>query len=259
MKKTFKLLASLTFGLMVASCQNGLEEVINESAVQDELATTRAEDEATSDNAPIVIPLSDNVDELFEGLRYTTALVPLSGPIIIGGTEVGLFSVTLPNDKNIVWSYNTSLLTQAPGSTTTGLRLQLTNSNSTADTYVAVYVYNSDGSLYSYDVKQVGLNGPLRNQSSIRIERSSDGVEVYPTHNGISPNTYYYAYFSTSSGVYNMNLSWTFYDPDVEILNQYGYILYFKTGNDNYDFFLHVDGTMPNYGVSKDLIGISAY
>ncbi len=45
MKKTLIILASLSLGLMVASCQSGLEEVIDESAVQDELASTRAENE----------------------------------------------------------------------------------------------------------------------------------------------------------------------------------------------------------------------
>ena len=54
MKKTFRFLASLTLGFMVASCQNGLEEVINENDVQDELATTRA----ATDNVSI-IPLTN--------------------------------------------------------------------------------------------------------------------------------------------------------------------------------------------------------
>ena len=42
MKKSIKLLASLILGLLVASCQNGLEEVLEQNAVLDELAITRA-------------------------------------------------------------------------------------------------------------------------------------------------------------------------------------------------------------------------
>ena len=111
MKKIFRFLASFILSLMVTSCQNGLEEVIDGSAVLEELAATRAEDEPLSDEIPpVVLPLVSDVNEIISNVRATSALVPLSGPSIIGGTSIGNYSVTLPPNKNLVWSYDTSLL-----------------------------------------------------------------------------------------------------------------------------------------------------
>ncbi len=41
MKKSLILSVGLSVGFMLSSCQNGLEELISESDVQNELATTR--------------------------------------------------------------------------------------------------------------------------------------------------------------------------------------------------------------------------
>lgn len=257
MKKHYFLLASLSLGLMVASCQNGLEEVIDESAVQDELANTRADEESANDNAPVVIPLNDSADGFIENSRYTTSLVPISGPNVISGTEVGLFSVTLPPDKSIVWSYNTNLLTLAPGSTTTGLRLKLINTNSTSDTSVVVYIYNSDGSLYSSDAIQVGLNGPHANHCSLQVVRSSDGLEVYPTHNAyMEPYSYYYANFS-SSVPYGMTLNWQYTYANYTD-NSTNNTSYFQTDDNGY-VLLNIYGKMTGSSVWKKLMAVTLY
>lgn len=250
MRTNIYLLSCFTLGLLVASCQNGLEEVIDESAVQDELANTRAEEKSSSDDLPpVVIPLVGDVDEIIANLRATSALVPLFGPSIIGGTSVGTYTVTLPPDKSIAWGYNTSLLTTATGSTTTGLKLKLINSNTATDTAVIVYIYNDDGSLYSYDVIYVGLNGPHANDCSMRILRSSDSVEVSPYN--LSPNTYYQAYFSTTTGGSNMSLSWS--GSGVSVISNNGYYCTFLTGTTGYGS-LTVSGSMPSYGVNKTLL-----
>lgn len=247
MKKTFNLLASLTLGLFVASCQNGLEEVINESAVQDELATTRAEDEATSDN-----------DET--PVRYATGPA-IFGPSIITDTSPHTYRVDDPSENaRTEWAYSSSIFSSCNTcSTDSTLILTLKNASIIADATITATFYNSSNNVISQSRFDIGINGPHYNDCSIRVLRSSDGAEVYPSHNVyLEPNTYYYAYFSTTSGGSNMSLTWTFYDDEVDIISQYGYTLYFKTGNiDN--CFLHIDGKLYGSSITKSLLGIVLY
>ncbi|MBO7552551.1 MAG: hypothetical protein J6T82_00725 [Bacteroidaceae bacterium] len=249
MKKTFILFASLTLGLLVASCQNGLEEVINESAVQDELASTRADEDSSDDEE---IPL-----------RYPIGPA-ISGPKIITGTNEYIYSVDRPSiNDTILWNYNTSYFNRIINDTIpdTTLRLTLKNANIAADATI-IANFHSSGTYISHQSRyDIGINGPHYNHCSIRVVRSSDGAEIYPNHTVyMEPNTNYYAYFSTTTGGSNMNLTWTFYDndDDVDILNQYGYTLFFKTGDiDN--CFLHIDGKLYGSNITKSLLGIVLY
>ncbi|MDO4186753.1 MAG: hypothetical protein Q4D30_09790 [Bacteroidales bacterium] len=247
MKKTFNLLASLTLGLLMASCQNGLEEVINESKVQDEQATTRAEEDSSDDEE---IPL-----------RYPIGPA-ISGPSIITDTSPHTYSVHEPSDNNeTVWSYSSSIFSSCNTcSNDSTLILTLKNANIAADaTITATFHDTINNIVLSQSRFYIGINGPHYNDCSIRVLRSSDGAEVYPSHNVyLEPNTYYYAYFSTTSGGSNMSLTWTFYDDDVDIISQYGYTLYFKTGDiDN--CFLHIDGKLYGSSITKSLLGIALY
>ena len=245
MKKTFNYLASLTLGFMVVSCQNGLEEVINESEAQDELATTRAEDDSSDDEE---MPL-----------RYPTG-PDISGPKIITGTNEYTYSVSYPTSSDtIIWNYNTSYFNKND-TIDTHLILSLKNANIAADaTITATFRNKKTNTIISQSRYDIGINGPHYNDCSIRVLRSSDGAEVYPSHNVyLEPNTYYYAYFSTTSGGSNMNITWTFYDDEVDIISQYGYTLYFKTGYiDN--CFLHIDGKLYGSNITKSLLGIVLY
>lgn len=244
MKKTLKLFASLTLGLFVASCQNGLEEVINESEVQNELATTRADEDSSDDEEmPLRYPIGPAI----------------SGPKIITGTSSKTFSVSTPlYTDTTIWNYNTYYFNYGASNNTT-LMISLKNANTAADATITATFYDSDNNVISQSRFDTGINGPHYNHCSVRVERSSDGAEVYPSHNVyLEPNTYYYAYFSTTTGGSNMNLTWTFYDDEVEILNQYGYTLYFKTGDiDN--CFLHIDGKLAGSSITKALLGVSLY
>ncbi|MBR1940729.1 MAG: hypothetical protein IJ845_05285 [Bacteroidaceae bacterium] len=244
MRKTFRFLASLTLGLMVASCQNGLEEVINESAVLDELATTRAE---------IETPIDEEIIEEY-------AVGPsISGPTIITGTSPYTYSVIPPpNSVLTVWSYNTSYFNYGSSNNTT-LMISLKNASTAADTSVTATFKDSDNNVISQSTIYTGINGPHYNHCSVRVIRSSDGAEIYPNHTAyMEPNTYYYAYFSTSTGG-SMDLDWSFYDEGMEILNSYSNTLFFKTGSDNYDCFLHVDGRMYGSSITKALLGVILY
>lgn len=244
MKKTFNLLASLTLGLLMASCQNGLEEVINKSEVQDELATTRAEDDSSDDEE---MPL-----------RYATGPA-ISGPSIITTTDNVSYIVSHPsNSTRTEWSHNTYLFNEH-GKTQDAIILSLKNANTAADATITATFYDSNNNVVSQSRYYTGINGPHYNDCSIRVVRSSDGAEVYPNHTVyMEENTYYYAYFSTTTGGTNMNLTWTFYDDDVDIISQYGYTLYFKTGDiDN--CFLHLDGKLYGSSITKSLLGVTLY
>ena len=246
MKKIFKFLASLTLGFMVASCQSGLEEVINESAVQDELATTRAVND-TSD-----------IDETL--VRYTIGPA-ITGPSIITDTNPHTYSVNNLSDiARTVWSYNTSIFSARDTCLTDStLTLTLNNASITADATISATFYDSNNNIVSQSRLDTGINGPHYNHCSIRVIRSSDGAEIYPNHTAyMEPNTYYYAYFYTSTGG-SMDLDWSFYDEGMEILDSYAHTLYFKTGSYNYDCFLHVDGRMYGSSITKSLLGVVLY
>ena len=244
MKSKVFFLASLTLGLMVASCQSGLEEVINESAVQNEQPTTRAEIETPID------------EEIIEEYAVGPAI---SGPTIITGTNQVSFIVSPPSgcDKTI-WTHNTAIFNEH-GNSKTALTVSLKNANTAADVTITATFYDINNNVISQSRFYTGINGPHYNHCSIRVIRSSDGAEIYPNHTAyMEPNTYYYAYFSTSTGG-SMDLDWSFYDEGMEILSSYAHTLYFKTGSYNYDCFLHVDGRMYGSSITKSLLGVTLY
>lgn len=263
MKTRFYFYASLALGLMVASCQNGLEEVLEPSEFQDEFATTRVEDEDPSTDI--------NVAELRAAeLRAATAGLRINGARIISGTTGQNYSVTSDDNSinvsyyDIDWVYNTSVLYEtAGGDGNNNVTLKLLSSTNTSDTYLRVYLRDPSTGDISFAVSiNIGCNGPLANTSSLRVVRSSDGVEVYPAYVGLSPNTFYYAYL-TNTQASNMTLQWVFsngFDDENNaiIYSQYGYTVYFKTSCYGWTF-LTVNGKMPDSSVYKYLLGVTLY
>ena len=250
MKTSKLILASLSLGLMVASCQSGLDEVLDPSAVQNELATTRSGDE-------------ESENDLKSVKEQSRSVLNISGYQIISGTYQVTYTVT-SNDVNVSsyyidWDYDTSVLTETAGGDgmgSTTIKLKLSSSTYTGDTYLRVYLKSSStGSVLYATTIYIGCNGPLANTSSVRVVRSSDGVEVYPALVGLSPETWYYAYFSNSQ-VPNMTLEWVF--NHATIYSQTGYSVYFKT--DSYGWsFLTVNGKMSGSSVYKYLLGVTLY
>ena len=244
MKKTFKLLASLTLGLMVASSQNGLEEVINESAVQDELATTRAE---------IETPVEEEIIE-----EYPVGPT-ISGPLIISNTYSKVYSVTSPpTSTHTVWTISNPSLFNIIDEDDEQYIIKLTNTTSTADVTITASFYDSNSNVISQSQIYVGINGPHANHCSLRVVRSSDGLEVYPTHNAyMDPYSYYYAYFSSSSAPYGMTLDWqyTYANDDDGSTN---YSSYFQTDANGY-VLLSLYGKMSGSSIWKKLMGVTLY
>lgn len=242
MKKTFKLLVSLTLGIMIASCQNGLEEVIDESAVQDELATTRAEVETPID------------EEIIEEYAVGPTIV---GQKIITGTDTKTYLVSPPSNTSTRWNYDRSVCDSICESDSQ-LQIKLKNGNSTANLTITATFLNPNQSINSVSTIYVGANGPHWRDCSLRVVRASDGVEIYPIHNDyMEPNTYYYAYFSSSTAPYGMTLDWQYSYIENHDYSTY-YTSYFHT-NDNGYAVLDIYGKMPSSTIWKKLMGVTLY
>ena len=239
MNKKFRLFASLTLGIMVASCQNGLEEVLDPSAVQDELATTRAE---------IETPIDEEIIE-----EYATGPA-IDGPSIIGGSGSFTYSVIHPTGTTTTWSYPSNLF-NVSYQDNDNLIVTLKNTNVDADAIIVARYYNSDGSLHSTYIKYVGINGPYKNTSSVVVVRSSDGAEAYPsTALRLEPNTWYYAFFSCPVTV--SVTDWVF--SNAENISFSGYQCHFKTDSQGWSF-LQVKGKMSAFNVEKTLLDVTLF
>ena len=258
MKKVLKFFASLILGLMIASCQSDLEEVVDLSAVQDELASTRAEEDSTNEIG--------TAELLAAELRAADVDLRISGSLIISGTNEVTYTASYAGSFYVDWDYNTSVLSKTAGGdglNSKTIKLKLVSASNTSDTYVRVYLKSSSSGdiLYATTI-YVGCNGPLANTSSLGVVRSSDGVEVYPAYVGLSPNTWYYAYL-TNTQASNMTLQWVFSNGfdnanNATIYDQYGYTVYFKTSSYGWTF-LTVNGKMPGSSVYKYLLGVTLY
>lgn len=254
MKKNYFLFASLALGLMVASCQNGLEDVLEPSTVQDELATTRAEDENAADNIEAAESRARSV-----GLN-------ISGYRIISGTDEVTYTVTgtdiNPSNYYVDWIYNSNVLLQTAGGDgmgSTTVKLKLSSSTSTSDTYLTVNLKSSStGSVLFATTIYIGCNGPLAGTSSVRIVRADDGLEIYPSNPqiGMRPYTRYYGFFSNSMAS-SMILNWEYNGNASEVWKD-GYSVCFDT-NSNGWVHLEISGKMPNSSVYKDMLETYVY
>lgn len=247
MKKIYYLCVSLSLGFMVASCQNGLEEVINESEVQDELATTRAGSIIQEQNESL-----NNND-----IAYLSS-TEVDGAYIVSGSGSYYFFTENPTGTETTWDYDTTIFSEE-SHTNTRITLSLINSSVTADTSIRAIFKYPDGTIHSItNHHYVGVNGPHWRHCSLRVLRSSDGVEVYPSTVGLDPNTGYYAYFTTSTGGPDMYLDWQFTNITNDTSYDHTYSCYFQTDSNGY-CFLDIYGTMTGSSISKWLLGVTLY
>lgn len=259
MKTNYIILASFSLGLMVASCQSGLEDVLEQSSVQNEQATTRAENKYTEKNNITVtsMPSTNSENETIE-----TAISYIAGPDItsdatyyniIGGTEevTYYFSSSIPSDvTSIQWEYSSGIFTEV-NTTYAGITLKLTNSSSSTDGTLTAKFYVGSTEKYRNSLS-IGVNGPVTGSGgSLTIVRTSDSAVVYPFSNGapFTPNTYYYGTFSSS---YPVSLTEWDFNNQATILSQSGYNCHFQTDSSTW-WLLDIKGTMSPYNVEKTL------
>jgi len=235
--------ACLALGFMVTSCQSELEVVMNESDVMPVAATTRTS--------------IDDHDTLVQEVSLEKAYnITLTGDRIIQGYNQSTYSVSgIVSGTNLVWGYDHSVV-DSIGSTTAGITLKLKNASSTADTYVTAKFVNPVTHAIVHSITMnVGANGPHYADCSIRVVRSSDGVEAYPSSYGLRPNTWYYGYFSTTTGA-SLSLRWDFTYSSCS--SSTGTPVYFKSGANGYDI-VNVYGTLSGSSVEKLLLGVTLY
>jgi hypothetical protein len=247
MKKTLFIILSIVLGCMVSSCQSDMEEVMN---ANDDVAITRS----SSDDASCSINEEAPAD--INNLLDKSSVPTLTGARIIQGTEIQEYKVDfIPSGTHLDWYYNTNVFDQV-GSTNKGIYLRLKNASSVDNTYVTAYFKDNSTEEITYSTSiNVGANGPHYADCSIRIVRSSDGVEAYPSSYGLRPNTWYYGYFSTTTGA-SLSLTWSFtyaYPHDYT-----GTPIYFQSPACGYDL-VNVSGTMSGSSVNKLLLGVTLY
>lgn len=242
MKKTYYLCVSLTLGLFVTSCQNGMEEVINESEVLDELATTRADEENPLD------------EEDIEEYGITSSLI--SGNAIVSGTETWTYNATPPTNTTAHWSYSSGIFTEVTHNNN-HIELSIVNPNVGADGYVSVYYTNNgDGSYNCGDLLYVGVNGPHKYASSVRVLRLPDLVEAYPSSAvRLEANTDYVAYFSCPE-IVSVSL-WDF-GGHATVTSYSDTQCYFTTDSQGW-CNLVITGSMSQYNINKTLLDVILY
>ncbi len=243
MKITKLLFASLTLGLLVASCQNGLEEVIDESAVQDEQATTRAEEEESLVNENPV-------------LEYGITSSLIHGSTIVSGTDSWTYYATPPTNTTAHWSYASGIFSEVTHNNN-HIELTIVNPNVGNDGHVSVYyTNNSDNSYNCGDILYVGVNGPHKYASSVRVLRLPDLVEAYPSSAvRLEANTDYVAYFSCPEIV---SVSQWDFGGHATVTSYSDTQCYFTTDSQGW-CNLVITGSMSQYNINKTLLDVILY
>ncbi|MBQ6037520.1 MAG: hypothetical protein IJL37_02480 [Bacteroidaceae bacterium] len=178
----------------------------------------------------------------------------IEGYSIIGGTENRLYKVSyVPQGQDVTWVWNTSLLSKV-SSTDSTIILKPKTSTSVGDGYVQARFYETSTNTLKKTLSyNIGVGGAHTSNVGLRVVRSSDGVEVYPSSVGLCPNTYYYAYISGTAGA---TLTWS--PTHATVISSSNSYMYFYTDSYGYSL-LDVYGVLSQYGVSKKLVGVTLY
>lgn len=188
-------------------------------------------------------------------IYYKHATPTLSGTNMIGGSETGTYTLSCkPQYQNVIWSYDTSLLTQT-ATTDRSITLRPRTTTSAGDATLTARIYDASGTLKETVNYYIGVGGPHYRDVSIVVKRSSDGTTVYPSGTGLSPNSYYYAYLSGASAC--SSITWS-PDSHLQNLQSNNDMMYFKTDSQGWGM-LEVYGTVSRYGISKRLSGVTLY
>ncbi|MCQ2238032.1 MAG: hypothetical protein MJZ73_02210 [Bacteroidaceae bacterium] len=186
---------------------------------------------------------------------YAPKPVIISNDRMIGGTELGSYEVScVIKNTTVTWTYDTNLAT-AVLTGANRIVLQPRTATSVGDmTLTAQFKNGSGATVYSCSF-YIGIGGPHYRDVSLVVKRSSDGAEVYPSGSGLAPNSYYYAYLSSSAPLNNV-----IWGVDSHLQNLYSdnNYMYFRTDSQGWGM-LNVYGTVSRYGVSKKLIDVTLY
>ncbi len=176
------------------------------------------------------------------------------GHNVVSNSYSGTFSVGfIPYNASLTWTYSTGVFTKLSSSGTNIVLKPKTTSTNTSGTLTATFKDPSNNVIYT-DTYTVYANCLPSGGLSLRVVRSSDGVEVYPSYVGLCPNTYYYAYLSGSDSSYSYNWSMNHATVYNSNYNQ----AYFKTDSEGWTF-LDLYATDPISGVTDNIYGVTLY
>lgn len=187
--------------------------------------------------------------------KYYAKYPKISGHDIISNTYSGTFSVNcIPKNTTLSWSYDTSKFTKVSSSGTNIKLKPKTTSTVGVGTLTANFKNSSGTVLYSCSYAIYINRLPSINVQSLRVVRSSDGVEVYPSYVGLCPNTYYYAYITGTNPSFSYN-----WDMNYATVYSSGYAqAYFQT-NDVGWTFLDLYATDTTANITEQIYGVTLY
>lgn len=174
----------------------------------------------------------------------------LSGSDILTAYQQSTYTVScIPLNTTLSWSYSSSLFTLV-SSSGDHITLRPKNANVAGGTYVTANFKDSSNQIVYSCNMYVVVGSP-----SLRVVRSSDGVEVYPAPVGLSPNTFYYAYLTGYDRYYS--ITWS-PDSHITIYSQSNSMMYFKTDSAGY-CLLDIYGKATATGTPKKVLGVTLY
>lgn len=188
--------------------------------------------------------------------RFYKKNLEISGPLIIGGTNSATYSVPfIPYGMSLSLTFTgtgASLLSSSP----TSIEIAPATATTTGDiTVLANYVDSAGNIRFSYR-RDVGINGPHYNQVGLVVRKSSDGTEVYPSGEGLRPNTFYRAYLSCGTATLQ-DVVWS-PDSRIEIVSSDNQMMYFRTFDIGF-CFLDIYAKIAPYNISKKVISTTLY
>ena len=188
-------------------------------------------------------------------MKYYAKPPEISGHPIVSNIVSSTFTLDFaPKNMSIQWVYDTNLFT-AVGPTTGSSVTIKAKSASAVGVGTLTAQFKKSGSVKATSTYTIYANRlPAQSTPSLRVVRSSDGVEVYPSSTGLCPNTFYYAYLSGTSSSYSYNWDMN----HATVYSSSSSQAYFKTDDQGWTF-LDIYAVDTPTGVSQNIYGVTLY
>lgn len=188
--------------------------------------------------------------------KYYAKPPKISGHNIVTNTVSSTFSLAFaPLNLSINWIFNTSLFTAVGSTTGSSVTIKAKSSTTVGTGTLTAQFKDSGGNIVATSTYAIYANRlPTQSTPSLRVVRSSDGVEVYPSSTGLCPNTFYYAYLSGTSSSYSYNWDMN----HATVYSSSSSQAYFKTDDQGWTF-LDIYAVDTPTGVSQNIYGVTLY
>lgn len=206
-------------------------------------------------HAPGYGPYHDAYTNYMNYRRYYAKPPQISGHNIVTNTVSSTFTLAFsPLNYTINWVFDSSLFS-AVGSTTGSSVTIKAKSSSVVGVGTLTAQFKKNGQVVATSTYAIYANRlPTQSTPSLRVVRSSDGVQAYPGSVGLCPNTYYYGYLTGTNS--NYNYTWDMNHATVysSSYNQ----AYFQTDSQGWTF-LDLYATDPTTGVTQQVYSVTLY